>query len=261
MSHGFGFGSNGPSVELNALVNNLLENAPARAESWSAASLYWESRGDARRCVRRAIVRHRRSTRHRARHQGVPEPQVQARGPRCTRSKGASTGADDANVRRARRGVPHPGTRQGGGDGQGVRSRLKRAASTRFSGRGGVLRQARRLERRRRRRGRARRRSHRDGARRCYEQSLKLDPSCAGVVAALPRHASSGRSKPRRSCCDVTWTRTAHARGRRWRCTAGSAGARAVEAARGRVGALPERSGVYPESDEAGEGSVGWSGS
>ena len=26
---------------------------------------------------------------------------------------------------------------------------------------------------------------HRDRARRCYEQSLKLDPSCAGVVAAL----------------------------------------------------------------------------
>ena len=46
LSHGFGFGSNGPSMELNALVNNLLENSRDRAESWSAAALYWESRGE-----------------------------------------------------------------------------------------------------------------------------------------------------------------------------------------------------------------------
>ena len=46
LSHGFGFGSNGPSMELNALVNNLLETSRDRAESWSAAALYWESRGE-----------------------------------------------------------------------------------------------------------------------------------------------------------------------------------------------------------------------
>ena len=253
LSHGFGFGTNGPSVELNVLVNNLLENSPARAESWSAAALYWESRGDAEKALTYA-----------ERSSDIDDQHVTAhvtKGYLSLKCKRA-----DAAVHAFKRALQlAPTTRSYAGlvAAYLILGRVKEATATAKAcaraspnasashallgdveaycarhgggGHGGAARG-----------GTSAAQGHRDRARRCYEQSLKLDPSCAGVVAALAdAHASSGRSEAAAELLRRHLDTHAGAR----RGGAGGAalqarrGARAVEAARGRVGALPERSG------------------
>jgi anaphase-promoting complex subunit 7 len=51
LSAGFGFGSHGPSPQLSQLVNDLLATDSNRPESWAAAAMYWESRGESARAL------------------------------------------------------------------------------------------------------------------------------------------------------------------------------------------------------------------
>ena len=200
LSHGFGFGSNGPSVELNALVNNLLENAPGRAESWSAAALYWESRGDAEKALSFAERASDIDDQHVTAH--VTKGYLSLK---CKRADAAVYA-----FKRALQLAPATRTYAGLVASYLILGRIKEATATakecaraapnasashallgdveaycaRHGGGGHGAHATSAAQ------------GHRDRARRFYEQSLKLDPSCAGVAAALAEtHASSGRSE------------------------------------------------------------------
>ena len=264
LSHGFGFGTNGPSVELNVLVNNLLENSPARAESWSAAALYWESRGDAEKALTYA-----------ERSSDIDDQHVTAhvtKGYLSLKCKRA-----DAAVHAFKRALQlAPTTRSYAGlvAAYLILGRVKEATATAKAcaraspnasashallgdveaycarhgggGHGGAARG-----------GTSAAQGHRDRARRCYEQSLKLDPSCAGVVAALAdAHASSGRSEAAaellRRHLD---THAAHDAGAQvaLHCRLGGVLAQSKQLADA-LGHYQSALAIYPESDEARRG-------
>jgi len=262
LSHGFGFGSNGPSVELNALVNNLLENAPARAESWSAASLYWESRGDAEKALayaeRAADIDDQHVTAH------VTKGYLSLK---CKRADAAVHA-----FKRALQLAPTTRTYAGLVASYLILGRVKEASATakecarlapnaaashallgdveaycaRHGGSNGGGAHASSAAQ-----------SHRDRARRCYEQSLKLDPSSAGVVAALAEtHASSGRSEAAaellRRHLD---THAAHDAGAQvaLHCRLGAVLAQSKQLADA-LGHYQSALALYPESDEARRG-------
>ena len=68
LSAGFGFGSNGPSTELNQLTHDLLNADSARPEPWAAAAMYWESRGEPLRALSYADRALRLDDRHAPSH-------------------------------------------------------------------------------------------------------------------------------------------------------------------------------------------------
>ena len=263
LSHGFGFGTNGPSAELNVLVNDLLENSPARAESWSAAALYWESRGDAEKALTHAARASDIDDQHVTAH--VTEGYLSLK---CKRADAAVHA-----FKRALQLAPTTRTYAGLVAAYLTLGRVKEATATAKAcaraapnasashallgdveaycarhgggGHGGAAR------------GTSAAQGHRDRARRCYEQSLKLDPSCAGVVAALAEaHASSGRSEAAaellRRHLD---THAAHDAGAQvaLHCRLGGVLAQSKQLADA-LGHYQSALAIYPESDEARRG-------
>ena len=261
LSHGFGFGSNGPSVELNALVNNLLENAPGRAESWSAAALYWESRGDAEKALSFAERASDIDDQHVTAH--VTKGYLSLK---CKRADAAVYA-----FKRALQLAPATRTYAGLVASYLILGRIKEATATakecaraapnasashallgdveaycaRHGGGGHGAHATSAAQ------------GHRDRARRFYEQSLKLDPSCAGVAAALAEtHASSGRSEAAaellRRHLD---THAAHDAGAQvaLHCRLGAVLAQSKQLADA-LGHYQSALAIYPESDEARRG-------
>ena len=268
LSHGFGFGTNGPSVELNVLVNNLLENSPARAESWSAAALYWESRGDAEKALTYAERSSDIDDQHVTAH--VTKGYLSLK---CKRADAAVHA-----FKRALQLAPTTRTYAGLVASYLILGRVKEASATAkecarlapnaaashallgdveaycarhggSNGGDGAVEPAQ---------------SHRDRARRCYEQRSSSIPRPPGWSRRSPRRTRLRVArKPRRSCCDGTSTRTRRTtRGRRWRCTAGSAGcSRSRSSSRTRWGTTRALWRCIRRATRRGEGSVGWSGS
>ncbi|ACO64240.1 predicted protein [Micromonas commoda] len=236
---------NGPSVELNALVNNLLENAPGRAESWSAAALYWESRGDAEKALSFAERASDIDDQHVTAH--VTKGYLRLK---CKRA--------DAAVHAFKRALQlAPATRTYAGlvASYLILGRIKEATATakecaraapNASASHALLGDVE-----------AAAQGHRDRARRFYEHSLKLDPSCAGVAAALAEtHAASGRSEAAaellRRHLD---THAAHDAGAQvaLHCRLGAVLAQSKQLADA-LGHYQSALAIYPESDEARRG-------
>ena len=183
LSAGFSVGPRGPSPELNQLTHDLLNTDNNRPESWVAAAMYWESRGESARALGYAERALRLDDHHVASHV--------IKGQLCLRLKRAENAV--GAFKRALHLSPSMRSYAGLVAGYLLLRRHKEALSAakealRLMPDSAIAlallgdvhsKQPEGLDR----------------ARRSYEQALKLDPTLVGVVLALADvHVSQGRA-------------------------------------------------------------------